>query len=234
MLAAAALVVGLLAEVAAAPAPSVERLASPNGRITVAVHTTPPGLSYDVLFDGKPLLAGATLALIVDGVRLGSTPRITAVARTSTDAVVEPPVRQTAARLADKHNELRLTCVGGYAIVFRAYDLGVAYRFETALARAQVKITGEEATFRFVTDAGVFYPKEESFFSHNERQFKRVRLGELKPAALGSIPAIVETAAGPKVAIAEADLEDYPGLWLRGTGGPALTATFPPTLSRRS
>ena len=228
MLAAAALVVGLLAEAAAQPALSVERLTSPNGRIAVAVHTTPPGLSYDVLYDGKPLLAGATLALIVDGVRLGATPRITAVARTSTDAVVEPPVRQTAASLADKHNELRLACAGGYAIVFRAYDLGVAYRFETALPRAQVKITGEEATFRFVTDAGVFYPKEESFFSHNERQWKRVRLGELQPTSLGSIPAIVETAAGPKVAIAEADLEDYPGLWLRGTGGPALTATFPP------
>ena len=127
MLATLALVVGLLAEAAA---PGVERLTSPNGRIAVAVHTAPPGLSYDVLFDGKPLLAGATLALIVDGVRLGSTPRITAVARTSTDAVVEPPVRQTAASLADKHNELRLACAGGYAIVFRAYDLGVAYRFE--------------------------------------------------------------------------------------------------------
>ena len=227
MLAAAAALVGLLAETAALPAPAVERLTSPNGRITVAVHAA-PHLSYDVVYDGKPLLAGATLTLIVDGARLGSAPRITAVARTSTDATLAPPVRQTAASLADKHNELRLTCAGGYTIVFRAYDLGVAYRFETALPRAQVKITGEEATFRFATDAGVFYPKEESFFSHNERQWKRVRLGELQPTSLGSIPAIVETAVGPKVAIAEADLEDYPGLWLRGTGGPALTATFPP------
>ncbi|HEX3903184.1 MAG TPA: glycoside hydrolase family 97 protein [Polyangia bacterium] len=230
MLAAAALVVGLLAEASAlaAPTPGIERLASPNGHIAVAVHTTPPGLSYDVLYDGKPLLAGATLALIVDGVRLGSTPRITTVARTSTDATIAPPVRQTSATLADRHNDLRLTCAGGYTIVFRAYDLGVAYRFETALPGAQVKITGEEATFRFATDAGVFYPTEESFFSHNERQWKRVRLGQLQAASLASIPAIVETAVGPKVAIAEADLEDYPGLWLRGTGGPALTATFPP------
>ena len=43
-----------------------------------------------------------------------------------------------------------------------------------------------------------------------------------------TLPAVVETAAGPKVAIAEADVEGYPGLWLRGTGGPALAATFPP------
>jgi alpha-glucosidase len=230
MLAMATILVGLSAPVAPAtspPQPAVERLVSPNGRIAVAIHTA-PHLTYDVLFDGRPLLQGATLSLDVDGVRLGATPQITSVQRTATDTIVAPPVRQIAASLTDKHNDLRLACAGGYAITFRAYDLGVAYRFETALARAQVKVMAEEATFRFASDAGVYYPKEESFFSHNERQFKRVRLGELPPAALGSIPAIVETAAGPKVAIAESDLEDYPGLWLRGTGGAALTATFPP------
>ena len=230
MLAAATILLGLSAQVAAATAPAppaVERLVSPNGRIAVAVHTT-PRLSYDVLFDGQPLLQGATLSLVVDGVRLGATPRITGVERTRTDATVEPPVRQMAARLVDRHNDLRLACAGGYAITFRAYDLGVAYRFETALAAAQVKITAEEASFRFVADAPVYYPREESFFSHNERQFKPVRLGELRSADLGSIPAVVATGGGPKVAIAESDLEDYPGLWLRGTGGPALTATFPP------
>ena len=234
MLAGATILLGLAAGLATTTAPAtpaaqpgVERLVSPNGRIMVAVHTT-PRLAYDVLFDGHPLLQAATLSLDVDGVRLGATPKLTGVERTHTDATVAPPVRQTAATLVDKHNDLRLACAGGYAITFRAYDLGVAYRFETALPRAQVKVIGEEATFRFVADAGVYFPKEESFFSHNERQFKRVPLGTLRPDALGSIPAVVDTAVGPKVAIAEADLEDYPGLWLRGTGGPALTATFPP------
>ncbi len=32
---------------------------------------------------------------------------------------------------------------------------------------------------------------------------------------------------GAKVAIAESDLEEYPGMWLRGTRGPGLSATFP-------
>ena len=30
------------------------------------------------------------------------------------------------------------------------------------------------------------------------------------------------------MAIAESDIEDYPGLWLRGTSGNGLAATFPP------
>ena len=37
-----------------------------------------------------------------------------------------------------------------------------------------------------------------------------------------------DAASGAKVAIAESDVEDYPGLWLRGTGGNGLAATFPP------
>jgi len=231
MPAAAALLFALLAQgvAPAAPAAGVERVVSPNGRLAVDVHTA-PALAYDVLYDGKPLLAGSTLALTIDEVRFGAAPKVTKVSRSSTDAVVTPPVRQTAATLTDRHNELRLACAGGVTVVFRAYDLGVAYRFETALPRARVKVTGEEATFRFAStpDTDVYYPREESFFSHNERQFKRVRFGDLPPAALASIPAVVETPVGPKVAIAEADIEDYPGLWLRGTGGPALTATFPP------
>jgi alpha-glucosidase len=227
MLATVAVLLGLSTPASPSAPPGLPRLTSPNGHIAIVVHTA-PDLSYDVLYDGKPLLAGATLALTIDGVRLGAAPRVLRATSSHTDTTVIPPVRQTAASLPDRHNDLRLECAGGYAVEFRAYDLGVAYRFITALGGREVKVTGEDATFRFVADAGVYVPREESFFSHNERQFKHVRLGELGPSDLASIPAVVETPVGPKVAIAEADIEDYPGLWLRGTGGPALSATFPP------
>jgi alpha-glucosidase len=39
---------------------------------------------------------------------------------------------------------------------------------------------------------------------------------------------VVDAGDGVKVAIAESDLEEYPGLWLRGTSGSGLSATFPP------
>jgi alpha-glucosidase len=217
----------------AAPARE-ERLRAPGGRVEVVVRAG-ARLAYDVLLDGKALLEGSTLALEVDHVALGVAPVVTAVRRRTVDGRIEPPVRQTAAVLLERYNELRLECAGGYAVVFRAYDQGVAYRFETALPRPDVKITGEEARFVFAgptaaAAAGLaaYYPQEESFFSHNEREFRRLRLGEIASGTLASIPAVVETAAGPKVAIAESDLDDYPGLWLRGTGGPALAAAFPP------
>jgi alpha-glucosidase len=205
----------------------VQRLASPDGRIEVVVRADDK-LAYDVLWRGKPLLSGATLALDVDHVRLGVAPQLVKATRRSVDGRVEPPVRQKAAVLPDQYNELRLDCAGGYAVTFRAYDQGVAYRFETALPRTQVKVFGEEAGFAFADAETAYFPLEEGFFSHNEPLYQHLELAKIAPAMRATLPAVVETAAGPKVAIAESDVEGYPGLWLRGTSGPGLQATFPP------
>ena len=209
----------------------MQHLLSPNGRLEVVVRGE-GRLAYDVLWRGKPLLAGATLALDVDHVRLGIAPKIIRATRRSVDGHVDPPVRQKAASLVERYNELRLDCAGGYAVVFRAYDEGVGYRFETALPAAQVKVYGEEATFAFAAATTAHTPLEDGFFSHNEQIFRPMKLGEITPAMRATLPAVVETTAGPKVAIAESDVEGYPGLWLRGTGGPALAATFPPYETR--
>ena len=132
------------------------------------------------------------------------------------DRVLEPAVHQKFARIREHYNEIRLD-MGGLAVTFRAYDEGVAYRLETALPKAEVKVYGEEAVFHFAADHTVFYPEEESFFSHNERSFLPRKLDSIKPATLGSVPAVVDVGEGAKLAIAESDIEDYPGLWLRGT-----------------
>ena len=64
--------------------------------------------------------------------------------------------------------------------------------------------------------------------SHNERKYLPQRLSEIAPAFIATLPAVVDVGGGNKVAIAESDVEEYPGLWLRGTGGNGLAATFPP------
>jgi alpha-glucosidase len=210
-----------------APTPDLH-LTSPSGHIDVHVRVA-PDLAYDVLYDGRPLITDARLSLDVDHRRLGAAARITGTKRRAVDDTITPPVRLKADTLSEKYAELRVECAGGYAVTFRAYDQGVAYRFETALEAAQVKVFGEEALFRFATDAPVYYPNEgRTFFSHNEPHYKPVNLGQIPVGDLATLPAVVATAAGPKVAIAEADLESYPGLWLRATGGPALAGAFPP------
>jgi alpha-glucosidase len=91
-----------------------------------------------------------------------------------------------------------------------------------------VKVYGEEMSLKFPSNDVVFYPEEESFFSHNERKYLPRHLGEIEPAFIATLPAVVDVGEGAKVAIAESDLEEYPGLWLRGSGGNGLAGTFPP------
>ena len=202
-------------------------LKSPDTRIEIRVRTSGQ-LRYDLLLRGNALLENSTLSLDVEHKKLGLQPKVNSAKQRSNDQVVEPVVRQKFAKIRDRYNELRLTMDGGYTVVFRAYNEGVAYRFETTLPDKQVKIYGEEANFNFPTNFVVYYPQEDTFYSHNERKYLPQHLSEIAPMFIATLPAVVDV-RGAKLAIAESDLSDYPGLWLKGSAPQfALKATFPP------
>ncbi len=205
---------------------STYTLRSPDGRIAVRIRTG-ERLSYDVLVRDRAVVENATASIVVDGTRLGAPFRVRNTKQRSQDGVLEPQVRQKFARIRERYNELRLEAEGALAACFRAYSEGVAYRLETSLPASSVRVQEEEAIFRFPSNFVVYYPAEESFFSHNERSYVPRKLSEWKQGTLASLPAVVD-AGGVKVAIAESDIEDYPGLWLRATGSNALEAVFPP------
>jgi alpha-glucosidase len=211
----------------ALPAESAQRLRSPDGRIELVVRTE-ERIAWDVLLDGRALLQGSTLSLDVDRTVLGHRPKLKASKRRSVAQDLEPAVRQKAAKLREAYNELRLDFAGGYAVAFRAYDEGVAYRLETSLPRPQVKVYAEEVDLRFAGDYKAYYPQEESLFSHQERHFPLLALKEVPATAFATLPAVVDVPGGPKVAVAESDVEDYPALWLKGTGENRLTGMFAP------
>jgi len=202
-------------------------LRSPDGRIEVRIRTA-QGIRYDVVLKGRAIMEDSSLSMDVDHKVLGRDAKVAGVKDSHVDRILEPAVRQKFAKIRENYNELQINLDGGYAVAFRAYNEGVAYRFETSFPVEKVKIYGEEANFRFAANFPVFYPQEDSFFSHNERKYTPQRLYEIIPAFLASLPAVVDVGQGAKVAIAESDVEEYPGLWLRGTGTSALAATFPP------
>jgi alpha-glucosidase len=210
-----------------AAAQSSYDLRSPDDRIEIRIRTAGQ-IRYDVVLKGRAVLENSTLSLDVEHKKLGMQPKVVDAKQRSYDQVVEPVVRQKFAKIRDHYNELKLNMEGGYAVVFRAYNEGAAYRFETSLPQQQVKVYGEESAFNFSENSVVYYPQEESFFSHNERKYIPQHLNEIAPEFLATLPAVVDVGSGAKVAIAESDVDSYPGLWLKGTGGSGLAATFPP------
>jgi alpha-glucosidase len=216
----------VLCAVGHAHATTSYQLTSPNKKISLHIRIDQQ-IKYDLLLNERLLLKDSTLALDVDHRKLGLNAQVLTATPISVNRELPVPVPQKFAVLHDEYNQLRLELKDGYAVVFRAYNNGVAYRFETSLPQNEVKVHDEEAVFNFADNFHVYYPKEDSFFSHNEREFVYLPLKDIPETSLASIPAVID-ANGPKLIIAESDVDDYPGLWFHGDSSNSLVAKFPP------
>ncbi len=173
--------------VGSAAAQSSYSLLSPNKRIEVKIRTG-DRIQYDVLFKGTPLVQKATFSIDIDHTTLGLAARVKSAKPRSYDGTLEPPVRQKFAKIRENYNELRLEMEGNYAVVFRAYNEGAAYRLETSLPQNDVKVYSEEVSLNFAGDYSAYYPLEESFMSHNETKISSLQVGR-NPAVLHRQPA---------------------------------------------
>lgn len=212
---------------AGAQAEASYELRSPDQTVIVTV-TTDGNLAYSVSVDGRTIVEPSPISLTLgDPKVLGRHPKVSDVKRVSIRQEIRPVVAEKFAVINDQCNEMTLVCKGGYAVVFRAYDNGVAYRFKTDFNR-QLTVVSEQATFHFAGNSEIYFPEEESFFSHNERTYLRLQLDTLAAGRLASLPLLVASAAGPKVLIAESALRDYPGMWIKTGGDNILNGVFPP------
>jgi len=201
-------------------------LSSPNGHIQIKIQAG-ERITYDIVVNSKTVIRNAALSLDIDHTNLGANPKVNGTKNDSVERDIQCPVPQKSAKIHEAYKELRLEMAGNYAVVFRAYNEGVAYRFETTLPQNGVKVYNEDVSLNFAGDYNVYYPKEESFFSHNEREFLYFALKDIPATSIASLPAVVDTRDGVKLIIGESDVDDYPGLWLHGNSNNSLSGTFP-------
>jgi alpha-glucosidase len=148
--------------VPSAVAQSSYDLVSPDKRIEIRIRTA-KGVRYDVLLKGQVLLQDCTLSMDIEHKTLGPDAKVLRSKERSSNQVLEPVVRQKFAKIHESYNELRLEMDGAFAVVFRAYNEGSAYRFETSLPQEQVRVYKEEANFNFPGNFNTYYPQEDSF-----------------------------------------------------------------------
>ncbi len=197
-------------------------LDSPDGQIKLKVMAG-ENIRYAVYWHGSEVIQPSEISLLLDNNRhLGDAPRLQKSSRKSVDQVLEPVVRQKSARIRDHYNELLLDFKGNYSLRFRAYDNGVAWRWETRFP-GRIKVMYEQALFDFTRDHRLYFGEEPSFYSHQERLYLPTRLQEITSHRQAVAPVLVEVEEGPRVLISEADLNDYPGLWFTGSDQRATT-----------
>jgi alpha-glucosidase len=205
-----------------------EELTSPDGHIRVTVDSGLQ-LRYSIAVDGVDIIARASIGMeFADGRALGGRDVVQEVARRSVDETIEPVVREKRAIIRDHFNEMRITFEGSNALVFRAYDDGVAWRWETAFD-GEVIVTGETAEFAFAGDWPVMRTSAKTYECSFESVYNKGPLSNWEAGMLAFAPVLVKVPDGPSIILTEADLRSYPGMWLEGhpRDNTTVSASFP-------
>jgi alpha-glucosidase len=201
-------------------------LASPGGATTVSITTGTGGLLWSVHHRGLAVLVPSAIALqLQDGEMLDGRLAPVKATRENSHAVIVP-FHYKKDTIHDDYAQLTLFFAkSGYGVIFRAYDDGAAYRFFTRRKDSLI-IRSETADFNFPADdpAWIPYvndPSPDIYTTSFENFYRKLPLSEFKKDTLAFLPVLVDLGRGKKAAILEADLEEYPGMFVQagGSGG---------------
>jgi alpha-glucosidase len=206
--------------------PKVFSLLSPDKKLEVKISVSDI-LTFSIIKKGVEIIAPSSISMTINENNvIGKNSTVIDSKNNSVKRVIPRVVKQKSREVVENYNELRILFKEKFALNFRVFNEGVAYRFETEFP-GEIKINHEECTFNFADDYSIYFPEEESFMSHNERLYPYLSLKEIKDTRFCSTPAVVDTKEGTLIGITESDLFDYPGLWLKGTSANSLKGMFP-------
>jgi len=193
-------------------------LKSPDGNITLKVNAGQK-LTWSVQLKEKQILAPSAISLeLGNGEILGDNAGIISATTDKINATISA-LNYKKAIISDHYNQLTLTCRNDFGVIFRIYEDGVAYRFFTK-KKGELIVKNEEANFNFSQDYKAFIPymwdyREGKIFNTSfEALYKETNISKFAPDSLAFLPLMVDEGDNNKVVILEADLEDYPGMFL--------------------
>jgi alpha-glucosidase len=191
--------------------------------ITVSAGTE---IKWSASYDGKEIFSSSRIGMVLAGGQvLGENEKVDRTSISRIQETITPIVPYKRSSISDNCNILTLYFKSGFAIEFRAYNDGFAYRFETFF-RQPVTVKNEISELQFPSGAHSWYPLETSFMSHNERTFIYSSMDTIGENHLASLPTLFQV-GGVNVLLTESDIEDYPGMWIRGGGAGRISGRWP-------
>ncbi len=175
-------------------------------------------IQWSVQHKGQQMIAPSAISLQLQNETLGDKATI-ASSKTEKISNTFNPINYIKAVIHDEYNQLTINFKNDYGIIFRVYNDAVAYRFFTR-KKGNIIIKNEEANFNFTDDDKAFVPIQwdyrdrKIFNSSFEALYHEIHLSEFPKDSLAFLPLLVDVGHNKKLAILEANLEDYPGMYL--------------------
>ena len=218
--------------VSASAAPKTYELKSPDGRLKVKVEAG-SGINYTLTHESDVLLDQSYVGMyMTDGTAYGENAKVVGTSKRSVSQTLET-VMYKKDEVKDVFNELTLK-FKEFSLVFRAYDDGMAYRFVSRSKKPFV-VKDELAQFNFAQDWNMWAAYvaqhtetlESQYFSSFENRYEYTPVSQWNKDRIAFLPLMVDGPDGKKIIITEADLMNYPGMYLyNGDGGSDLVAKF--------
>jgi len=208
------------------------QVASPDGRNVVALTIREGGLFYTLKRDGKDLLFPSRLGFMFRGApSLRDSLRIVTSTRSSFDSTWTQPWGEVA-KVRDHHNQLRVTVqerntrARKFDIVVRAFNDGIGFRYEIPSQPGlnDVVIMDELTEFSFADNPRAWWiPSDHPRLDRSEMLWSSSPVSRLDSV---QTPITTESTDGKTfMVIHEANLVDYPRMFLAGIGLESRTLT---------
>jgi len=204
-------------------------LASPDGQLVLRLFVVSPKdsilvrLAYSVTFRGKLLMDTSLLGIAIHDqeVFLGETVGLISAKEESVDHYNS----LIAQYIQNGSLGRRIT------IEARAYDDGVAFRYYIPRTSTveDLQIEEELTDFHFAQD-GAAYTSVLSDYQSAKGEYTRTKLSGIQRSSLLALPVLVEQPGVAWVAITQAQLDNYPGMYVFHPEGNTMRTTLAPRL----
>lgn len=206
--------------------PSSFELTSPDHQIVVKIELSDK-IYYAISAGSQVLMKENYLGLEMEAETLGKNPKLIGSKRSTLNENIQRPIPLRNAVIHNHCNVLLLKFRGDYAVEFRAYNDGVAYRIITDKASQTLEVLNEQVHLQFPETFEAVVSPTKSFKTSYEISYVKTSTEEFASLEKSTVPILMDAKGSYKILISEADLFDYPCLFLKGEAGNSMEATFP-------
>lgn len=192
---------------------------SPNGKIQVNISVNDK-ITWTISHEKDLILAPSTMSLTLgENVILGKNAVVLNSKKESIDASFDSPFYKKKS-VQNKYNQLILNFKNDFSLEFRVFDDGAAYRFITK-KKKDITVKSEEIVLNFDQDYSTLMPyvrdlrnPKDPYISSFEAHYENKKISEFAKDTLAFLPFLIDYKNHKKAVFLEANLEDYPGLFV--------------------
>ncbi|KIA85528.1 glycoside hydrolase family 97 protein [Flavobacterium sp. AED] len=209
------------------------QLVSPNGKIEINISLSDK-ITWTIVHEKDNILIASPMSMTLsEGEILGKNPRLLNAKKESIRTQFESPLYKKKS-VENNYNQLILNFKSNYSIEYRAFDDGVAYRFSTK-KKGAITVKSEEVVLNFDKDYNSLMPyvrdlrnPKDPYISSFEAHYENKKISEFVKDTLAFLPFLVDFKNSKKAVFLEANLQDYPGMFVTNTNSKSgFEARFP-------